>query len=46
MAQDVAGRIVVEPCSRVTALMLSAIASLVTLAPMTEVNRAAEPAPG
>jgi hypothetical protein len=42
-AQDVAGRIVVQPC-HVTALMMSAIASVVTLVPLMEGNRAAEPA--
>jgi hypothetical protein len=42
----VAGRIVVQSCDHVTALMMSAIASVVTLVPLMEVNRAAEPAPG
>ena len=43
-AQDMAGRIVVQPCGHVTALMMSAIASVVTLVPLMEGNRAAEPA--
>jgi len=45
-AQDAAGHIVGQPCGHVTALMMSAIASVVTLVPLIEVNRAAEPAPG
>jgi len=41
-AQDVAGRIVVQPC-HVTALMMSAITSVVTLVPLMEGNRRPSP---
>jgi len=33
VVQDVAGRIVVQPCGRVTAVIMSAIASVVTRCP-------------